>query len=267
MHNKYHELTEIIKGYGRLAVAFSNGIDSTFLLKTAHDVLGDGVLAITVDAPNFPSEEAEEAKKYCESLGVRHVVINYDILSLEQFSSNPPDRCYYCKKALFSEIVKVASENGIDVVADGSNADDMSDIRPGMKALGELSIKSPLMEAGLAKSDIRALAKEQGVTIWDKPAFACLASRIAFGEEITEDKLGMIEDAEEYIREFGVRQIRVRMHDSMARIETLPTEFDEIMAHKDEIYARLQEMGFTYVSLDLQGYRTGSMNEGSVSKD
>jgi len=262
MLDKYEQLKEILKGYGKVAVAFSGGVDSSFLLKVASDTLGGDVIAVTLDTVVCPGTEKENAADLCKELGVEQLVIPYDVFTTEEFGKNSPDRCYYCKKAMFEVLKSAVEEKGFTTVVEGSNQDDNDDYRPGLKALEEVGIKSPLMEAGLTKADIRELSRRLKLRTWDKPAFACLASRIAYGEEITEEKLYMIESAEEFLLETGLKQMRVRMHGTMARIEVLPAEFDVVMQNKDEIYARLQEIGFSYVSLDLQGYRSGSMNEG-----
>ena len=262
MLDKYEQLKEILKGYGKVAVAFSGGVDSSFLLKVASDALGDDVIAVTLDTVVCPGTEKVNAADLCKELGVEQLVIPYDVFTTEEFGKNSPDRCYYCKKAMFEVLKSTVEEKGFTTVVEGSNQDDNDDYRPGLKALEEVGIKSPLMEAGLTKADIRELSRRLKLRTWDKPAFACLASRIAYGEEITEEKLYMIESAEEFLLETGLKQMRVRMHGTMARIEVLPAEFDVVMQNKDEIYARLQEIGFSYVSLDLQGYRSGSMNEG-----
>ena len=262
MLDKYEQLKEILKGYGKVAVAFSGGVDSSFLLKVASDALGDDVIAVTLDTVVCPGTEKVNAADLCKELGVEQLVIPYDVFTTEEFGKNSPDRCYYCKKAMFEVLKSTVEEKGFTTVVEGSNQDDNDDYRPGLKALEEVGIKSPLMKAGLTKADIRELSRRLKLRTWDKPAFACLASRIAYGEEITEEKLYMIESAEEFLLETGLKQMRVRMHGTMARIEVLPAEFDVVMQNKDEIYARLQEIGFSYVSLDLQGYRSGSMNEG-----
>lgn len=260
---KYEALKAYIKELSSVAVAFSGGVDSTFLLRTAHDVLGDKAVAVTVSSCFFPEKEMEEAKSFCEREGILQRVYAFDGLSVKGFRQNPKNRCYLCKRELFGKILHIAEEQGLAHVAEGSNMDDMGDYRPGRQAIEELSVKSPLMHAGLWKSEIRALSREMGLSTWNKPSFACLASRFPYGEEISEDKLTMVEKAERFLMDRGFRQFRVRIHGNMARIEILPEEFGLLMEKevREEAVKRLKEYGFSYVTMDLQGYRTGSMNE------
>lgn len=268
MKTKQENLKELIKSYGKLAVAFSSGVDSTYLLKVAHDVLGDNVIAITVTSHSFPQREAREADEFCKSNGIKQFVVASDELAIEGFRDNPPNRCYICKREIFTKILSVAKANGIDVVAEASNMDDNGDYRPGHIAIKELGIKSPLREAQLYKKEIRALSEELNLPTWNKPSFACLASRFVYGEPITAEKLDMVDKAEQLLMERGFRQFRVRIHGNLARIEVEPAEFDKIMQPelRETISKSLKEYGFAYVSLDLQGYRTGSMNE-TLSKE
>lgn len=260
---KFSRLKEILEGYGSLLVAFSGGCDSTFLLKVARDVLGDRAMAVTARSETYPYREYEEAFHLAQDIGVRHLAIETSELSIEGFSSNPPDRCYFCKGELFQELLAVAAEHGMRYVADGASLDDASDHRPGMRAARELGIVSPLKEAGMTKDDIRELSRMLGLPTWDKPSFACLASRFPYGEEITSEKLTMVEQAEEFLRGLGFRQVRVRHHDKMARIEVSESDMDRFLEGcvRERVAAKLKEIGYTYVSLDLQGYRSGSMNE------
>ncbi len=261
MLEKYNDLKEYIKSLGSVAVAFSGGVDSTFLLKTAHDVLGDACVALTVRSRSFPKREEEEAEKFCVGEGIRRITIDFDELSVNGFAANPKDRCYLCKSDMFKKIRAAASEAGTENVIEGSNADDEGDYRPGLRAIAEQNIKSPLRAVGLTKSEIRTLSRELGLKTWDKPSLACLATRFPYGETITEEKLKMVGDAEDFLIGLGFKQLRVRIHDRLARIETEPEEFPKMLAVSDKVGEYLKRLGFAYVSLDLQGYRTGSMNE------
>jgi uncharacterized protein len=264
LDGKKLKLDRILRGIGKVVIAFSGGVDSTFLLKTATDVLGaENVLAVTARSPTYPTSELAEARTIAISLGVPHHEIDSDELQIEQFVQNPPDRCYYCKKALFSKLLDVAQRNGHRTVADGTNADDTRDHRPGRKAAAELGIRSPLLEAGLTKDDIRSLSRKMGLTTWNKGSFACLASRFPYGDSITEEKLSQVAQAEEVLRKAGFRQFRVRHHGTVARIEVAPEEM--VRFHDESFAARIirdvKKAGYAYVALDLEGYRTGSMNE------
>ncbi len=261
--NKLESLKEILKRMGKLAIAYSGGVDSTFLLKVAHDTLKDNVIAITARSSTYPEREYNEAVAFAKKLGAKHISIVSEELDIEGFSGNPVNRCYFCKKELFTKIGQVARQHGIAYVADGSNTDDLGDYRPGMVAMKEFGVVSPLREADMSKDDIRVLSKRMNLPTWDKQPFACLASRFPYGQEITHEKLGMIDKAEQYLLDLGFRQVRVRMHEDMARIEVATSErkkfFDE--AVMDKVHNRMKEIGFKYVALDLKGYRTGSMNE------
>lgn len=261
MNEKYNDLKEYIKSLKSLAVAFSGGVDSTFLLKTAHDVLGDNCIAITARSCSFPQRELNEAKAFCEKEGIKHIVIESEELSIDGFAQNPKNRCYLCKTELFTKMRKAAEELGMENIAEGSNIDDNGDYRPGLIAVKEQNIKSPLRHAGLTKYEIRELSKELGLDTWNKQSFACLSSRFVYGETITEEKLGMVDKAEQYLLDLGFAQVRVRVHGNMARIEINKNEFPKILEKSDSVYDYLKSLGFTYVSLDLGGYRTGSMNE------
>lgn len=260
---KFEKLKDILKKLESAAIAYSGGVDSTFLLKVAYDVLGDNVIAITAKSSTYPEREFNEAVSYIKTIGAKHVVIISEELDIEGFAKNPTNRCYYCKKELFSKIWNVAKEYNLNAVLDGANLDDTGDYRPGMKAAAELKVVSPLKEAGLTKNDIRELSKRMNLPTWNKPAFACLSSRFPYGKEITEPKLKMVEKAEQFLIDMGFRQLRVRHHDDIARIEVAPAErvkfFDT--AVMDKIGEYFREIGYKYVTLDLLGYRTGSMNE------
>ena len=260
---KYQKLKDNIKELGSVAIAYSGGVDSTFLLKVAADVLGNKVIAITAKSTTYPEREFKEAVKYIGDIGAKHIVIISEELEIEGFAKNPIDRCYFCKKELFSKVRKVADDNNINAVLDGSNADDVSDYRPGMKAANELKVISPLKDVGLTKDNIRELSKRLGLPTWNKPAFACLSSRFPYGNEITVEKLSMVERAEQFLLDLGFRQIRVRHHGDIARVEVNVEERSKFFSIEmmDKVANELKSIGFKYVTLDLLGYRTGSMNE------
>ena len=248
-------------------IAYSGGVDSAFLLKVAHDVLGERVVAATALSPTYPHGEMEEAKETAGALGARHVIVTTDELSDPIFTRNPIDRCYWCKKELFSKLTAVAEKHGLDYVLDGSNRDDTSDFRPGMKAAEEFGVRSPLREAGLGKEDIRRLSKEMGLKTWDKPALACLASRFPYGTEITGERLKVIDAAEAFLRSLGITQVRVRHHNDIARIEVPADEIGRLTREesRQKVIQGLKGLGYRYVTVDLEGYRTGSMNPRAAS--
>ena len=259
---KLEKLKEYIAGLGSLAVGFSAGVDSTFLLAVAKEVLGERVIAVTSADASVPRRELKEAEEFCRERGIRHFSCVSDPMKSEEYRHNGPDRCYFCKREIFSDIKKIAEENGIEYVAEGSNMDDLGDYRPGLRAVEELGIKSPLREAGLYKADIRALSKEMRLETWDKPAYACLASRFVYGEEITEEKLEMLDQAEQLLIGLGFLTERVRIHGKLARIEVPKEDIERLASEeiRETILKRFKELGFQFVSLDLSGYRTGSMN-------
>lgn len=263
LQEKKKRLETYIRQFGSVAVAFSAGVDSTFLLKIAHDALGAQAIAITVRSSLFPECEFEEAADFCRAERIEQCIVDLDALSIKGFCQNPKDRCYLCKREMFANICDAARRRDIAAVFDGSNGDDCNDYRPGLKAVKEMGIKSPLMEVRFTKAEIRRLSKELGLTTFDKPAFACLASRFVYGETITKEKLFMVQRAEQRLFELGLKQARVRIHGNIARIEVNQSDFSKIAQKKtaNEISQYFHELGFLYVTLDLDGYQMGSMNK------
>ena len=263
LQKKYDDLLALLKSYGPTAIAFSGGVDSTFLLAAAREALGDGAAAVSVLSRSVSRRERDEAQAFCEEREIPRITVELDELTIPGFAENPPDRCYICKKVLFTKMREAAQAAGFPELAEGSNLDDMGDYRPGIRALAELAVKSPLRDAGLTKADIRALSESMGLPTWNKPSFACLSTRIPYGETITADKLAMIGAAEEQLFSLGFSQVRVRLHGKMARIEVLPEDISRLAEKetREQVVRGLKEAGFTYVSMDLQGFRSGSLNE------
>jgi uncharacterized protein len=259
-----NKLLDWFKGKNGVLVAFSGGVDSTLVAYAAHRVLGDRALAVTADSVTLPPGELEEAVKTANLIGIRHKIVKVNELNEPEFANNPPDRCYYCKRSLLRTLSKIAETEGLELLVDGSNADDYRDFRPGLKALREFKVRSPLAELGFTKNDVRFVSRSIGLPTADKPSMACLASRIPYGMKITYDKLRRVSEAEDYIKKLtGVKQIRVRDHDTIARIEVGRDErkmfFNEELM--DSIWAKLRSLGYVYVALDLYGYKSGSLNE------
>ena len=263
LDEKYQDLQDYLKSLGRVAVAFSGGVDSTLLLKVAHDVLGDNCVAVTAKSKSFPERELNESNDFCLEEGIKHYYMDSEELDLPGFRQNPTNRCYLCKHELFEKIQKIAEQEKITAIVEGSNLEDNGDYRPGLQAVAELGIKSPLRQIGFTKNDIRTLSRYLELPTWDKQSFACLSSRFVYGETISKEKLGMVDRAEQLLLDLGFHQVRVRIHDTMARIEVLPEEFVKLIAEdtRAKIITSFREYGFTYISMDLIGYRTGSMNE------
>ncbi len=259
--NKLMQLKELLRALPGAVIAYSGGVDSTFLTVIAREVLGDRALAVTAVSPTYPEHQLSEAKEWAVRFGINHTVITTNEFDEPNFTENPPDRCYYCKMALFQELKKIAAAQGGWVLLDGANMDDLSDHRPGHRAAAELGVRSLLQEVGLTKQEIRDLSKEMSLPTWDKPAYACLASRVPYGNEITPEVLRRIDLAENFLTSLGLIQIRVRDHFPLARIEVSKTELGLAWENREPISRKLHEIGYPYVTLDLDGFRSGSMNE------
>lgn len=264
IEEKLIRLKEIFQSMGKVLIAFSGGVDSTLLLKVASDTLGkDNVLAVTALSPLYPERELAAVRKSVQTLGARHHLIESNELEIDGFSKNPANRCYYCKKKLFEELLHLATGKSIPFIVEGSTLDDDKDHRPGRQAIQELGIRSPLREARFTKKEVRELSKLLELPTWDKPSFACLASRFPYGEEITAEGLRMVDEAEDFLFGLGLKQVRVRHYQTLARIEILQEEMDRLMEKslRDKVVGRLKAIGYKYITLDLQGFRSGSMNE------
>ena len=266
MWDRYEQLKNALTDMGSVLVAYSGGVDSTFLLKVAHETLGDRAMGATIVSPLIPPGEVEEAIALAQEMGAAIEVLKHADSGNPQILANSPDRCYFCKASICAQLKVFAREHGYGVVVDGSNVDDLDDYRPGQRAAQECGMRSPLQEAGLTKSDIRALSRELGLTTWNKPSAACLASRIPYGTPITEEALVRIGRAEQVLRGLGFGQLRVRHHDNTARIEIPTGDFERILVHRESIVEALRALGYATITLDLSGFRSGSMNEG-IDKD
>ncbi len=260
---KLDRLQAILRELDRVLVAYSGGVDSAFLLRVAVDTLGDRVLAVTARSDSYAEGELEDAQRVAAEIGARHLVVDTHEMENPSYIANPANRCYFCKAELWDTLGPIAEQQGIQALVDGFNADDVGDFRPGARAARERGVRSPLREAELGKQEIRALSRALGLSTWDKPALACLSSRVPYGEAIDRTKLSQIDRAERLIRELGFRQVRVRHHGHIARIELPADEIGRFVAEgfAAPVSRRLKELGFQYVTLDLEGYRTGSMNE------
>ncbi len=261
MQQKHHQLEAILSDMGSVAVALSGGVDSGLVAKVAHDCLGEAAIAVTAVSPSLAAEERDAVASLVERIGIRHMFLDSYETDDPRYQANAPDRCYFCKTNVYDVLTGYAEGEGFRVLVDGTNADDVGDHRPGRRAAREQGVRSPLQEAAITKAEVRAMARELALPIWDKPAAACLASRIPYGARVTDAKLSQVERAEAVLRELGIRQLRVRHHDKVARLEVEPDAIATVLKHRGEITEQLKRVGFVYVTLDLDGFRSGSMNE------
>ncbi|MDE0025977.1 MAG: ATP-dependent sacrificial sulfur transferase LarE [Spirochaetaceae bacterium] len=261
MQQKQQHLEEILSGMGSVAVALSGGVDSGLVAKVAHDCLGGAAIAVTAVSPSLAAEERDAVASLVERIGIRHVFLDSHETEDPRYQANAPDRCYFCKTNVYDVLTGYAEGEGFRFLVDGTNADDVGDHRPGRRAAHEQGVRSPLQEAAITKAEVRAMARELDLPIWDKPAAACLASRIPYGSRVTDRKLSQVERAEAVLRGLGIRQLRVRHHDRVARLEVEPRDVATVLEHKAAITERLKRLGFVYVTLDLEGFRSGSLNE------
>ena len=264
-NEKYLKLKEILAGMGSVLVAYSGGTDSSLVLKVAHDVLGDKVVAITAVSASLPASERVEAGQIASLIGAKHILVESAETMDPAYLENTPNRCFFCKKETYGKLTAYAGQHGFQTIVDGTNADDTGDYRPGRKAAKEFHVRSPLLEAGFTKAEIRSQSKELGLPNWDKPAAACLSSRIPYGTTITLEALSQVERAEALLHGLGLRQLRVRHHGAVARIEAEPQDFPRLLEHRDEVVTTLKAIGYTFVALDLAGFHSGSMNAGIQS--
>ena len=262
IEQKWERLRALLRGMKCAVLAYSGGVDSSLLLRATAEVMGPRLIAVTAVSETYPPGELEVAKEFARTLGVTHRILRTQELASEEFARNSPERCYFCKKELYGKLKKIAETEGISCILDGSNTDDLDDYRPGRKAAEEFSVRSPLVETGLSKSDVRELARFLNLPSWDKPSLACLSSRIPYGTRITPDIIETVKTAEAHLRVLGLRQVRVRHHGDIARIEIDREAFGQLLSNEaaEKITAALKGLGYTYVCLDLEGYRTGSMN-------